>query len=375
MKTPQSVAMLAAVVKKEVRQTVRDRRMMMLLVAAPAVQLFLFGHAVNLEVDDVPTAVVDLDRSETSRRHVRRMAADGTLQVTTRVASVEEAQHLLDVGAVAVAVVIPQDYESSIRRRRPTEIQVIVDGSDPNRTNVAQSAIARYVTNESQAISLARTQGVGARPTRTYSRIAFNPQLKSAIYMVPGIAALLLMMISTIVTAMGLARERERGTLEQILVTPVRPSILITGKILPFAAVGLFDLALALVVGAYVFDMPMVGPLWLLFGGSVLYLLATLGVGLAISTIASSQQQAFMIGFLFMLPAALLSGILTPIRSMPGWLQHLTLINPLRHFQEIARGVLLRGAGPSECAGQLLALAVMGIVIFALAVYRFRRAS
>jgi ABC-2 type transport system permease protein len=191
--------------------------------------------------------------------------------------------------------------------------------------------------------------------------------------MVPGIASMLLLLITTIISSMGLARERERGTLEQIQVTPLPSGILILGKILPFAAIGLFDFLLALVVGAYGFDMPLRGSLPFLFGATALYLTNTLGMGLLISTISGSQQQAFMGGFLFMLPAALLSGIMTPVRSMPSWLAPWTLLNPLRHYAEILRGVLLRGASASDLSRQLLALSVMGLVICSVAALRFRK--
>jgi ABC-2 type transport system permease protein len=204
------------------------------------------------------------------------------------------------------------------------------------------------------------------------SRILFNPALATAVYMVPGVSAMLLLLITTIVAAMGLARERERGTLEQMQVTPLPGSLLILGKIIPFAAIGLFDFLLALVVGAYVFDMPLRGSLALVFVATALYLTSTLGMGLLISTFSASQQQAFMGGFLFMLPAALLSGIMTPVRSMPGWLVPLTLANPLRHYAEILRGVLLRGADAHDLRAQLLALLLMGLAICSVAAFRFR---
>jgi ABC-2 type transport system permease protein len=203
--------------------------------------------------------------------------------------------------------------------------------------------------------------------------VFFNPELATAVYMVPGIMAMLLLLITTIVTAMGLSRERERGTLEQILVTPVHSSMLMLGKILPFAMFGLLDFAIALVVGSYVFDMPLRGSLSLLVFGTVLYLMTTLGAGMLISTFSGSQQQAFMGGFFFMLPAALLSGIMTPVRSMPSWLQPFTLLNPLRHYAELMRGVLLRGATAADLHVQLLVLGGIGLVIFASAVFRFRR--
>lgn len=369
------LAMLSAVVRKEVRQTTRDKRMMALLVLAPLIQLFVFGHAVNLEVDDVPTVVVDRDGTEASRTHLRRLLADGTLRRVGTETGAREAEHWLEEGRAAVVLLVPEGLEADLARGRPTQVQAILDGSDPNRAGVAASAVTGYLTRESEGLVRARLRRMNmTRPdVRVAPRVLFNPELDTAIYMVPGVAAMLLLLITTIVTAMGLSREREHGTLEQILVTPVPSSLLILGKIIPFAVIGVVDFGVALVVGAYVFDMPLGGDFVVLFGATLLYLTVTLGMGLLISTLSGSQQQAFMGGFLFMLPAALLSGIMTPIRSMPEWLQPFTLANPLRHYAEVLRGVLLRGAGFEELSFQLVVLAAMGAFVFGFAAIRFRK--
>lgn len=374
-------AMLVAVVKKELRQTARDRRMMFMLIMAPIIQLFIFGNAVNLDVDRVPTVIVDRDMTRSSRAHLTRLFADGTLEEAGRTDDVGDAERWLETGRAAVVVVIPEDFERDIVRGRTATVQAILDGSDSNRAGVAGSAVTQYFAAESAVLvktrfsRLASASGFAASlpSVTTQSRVFFNPELRTAIYIVPGIVAMLLLLITTIVTAMGLAREKERGTLEQILVTPVPPGVLILGKILPFALFGLVDFGLALVVGSYVFDMPLRGDFVVLVLATILYLLTTLGMGLLISTLSGSQQQALLAGFLFMLPAALLSGIMTPIRSMPEWLQPLTLVNPLRHYAEVMRGVLLRGAGFEELYPQLLVLAVIGIAIFTLATARFRK--
>lgn len=376
-----AVAMLGAVVRKELRQTARDKRMMFLLILAPLIQLVVFGFAVNLDVDQVPTVVVDHDDSHTSRVHLRRVLADGTLHEVAHLSGEGEAERWLETGRAAVVLVIPRDFERDVVRGRTATVQAILDGSDPNRAGVAGSTIARYFANVSDGLIRTRIHRLaalrGAAPSLpdvdVETRVLFNPGLETAIYMVPGVAAILLMLITTIITAMGLSRERERGTLEQILVTPVPSSILILGKILPFAMFGLVDFGLALFVGSYVFDMPLRGDFVVLFGATILYLMTTLGMGLLISTLSGSQQQAFMGGFLFMLPAALLSGIMTPIHSMPSWLQPFTMLNPLRHYAEVLRGVLLRGAGLAELHTQLIVLAVMGVFVFTFATLRFRK--
>ena len=390
------LAMVLAVMQKEVRQTVRDRRMMVLLLAAPLIQLIVFGHAVQLDVDRVPTAVVDLDDSHASRTHLRRILADGTLAARAVTRDQAEALAMMERNEVAVALIVPPAFERDVVRGRAARVQVVLDGSDPNRANVAGSAVSAYFAGESELLlrerlargrsartggpsAAAATPGAelnGLRPparVEVRSRVLFNPSLETAVYMVPGVAAMLLLLITTIVSAMGLARERERGTLEQILVTPVPSSVLVLGKIIPFAVVGLIDFLLALVAGAYVFEMPLRGSIALLLFATALYLTITLSIGLLISTFSASQQQAFMGGFLFMLPAALLSGIMTPVRSMPSWLAPLTLVNPLRHYAEILRGVLLRGAEAGDLTRQLCTLAAMGIVLATYASLRFRR--
>jgi ABC-2 type transport system permease protein len=374
------LGMLWAVVHKEVRQTVRDRRMMVLLLAVPFIQLIVFGHAVRFEVDRVATVVVDLDESGTSRAELTRLLADGTLRESARTKELPRALALLDAGRAACVLVVPHGFERDVQRGRPVSVQVVLDGSDPSRANVAGGAVASFFAGESERLVRERLNARGRHlivpaALATQSRVLFNPSLETAIYMVPGVAAMLLLLITTIVSAMGLARERERGTLEQILVTPVPSSVLVLGKIIPFAVVGLLDFLLALVAGAYVFGMPLRGAMTLLLGATALYLTVTLAIGLLISTFSSSQQQAFMGGFLFMLPAALLSGIMTPVRSMPGWLQPLTLLNPLRHYAEVLRGVLLRGATAVDLAPQLGLLACMGFVLASYAIYRFRRSQ
>lgn len=373
--------LLLAVMLKEIRQTVRDRRMMVLLIAAPMVQLILFGHAVQLDVDRVPTVVVDRDQSATSRRHLAGVLADGTLREVERLADTEAALAKLESSDAAAVLIVPAGFERDVVRGRPAELQVVLDGSDPNRANVAASAVIGYFARESEALVRTRLSRLAARGgivplvprVDVRSRVLFNPGLESAIYMVPGVAAILLLLITTIVSAMGLARERERGTLEQILVTPVPSSVLVLGKIIPFAVIGLLDFLLALTVGAYVFDMPLRGAMSLLLFATLLYLMVTLGTGLLISTFSASQQQAFMGGFLFMLPAALLSGIMTPVRSMPAWLSPITLINPLRHYAEILRAVLLRGATAADLAVPLVTLAAMGILVCTYSTLRFRK--
>jgi ABC-2 type transport system permease protein len=365
-----------AVVRKEVLQTVRDRRVMFMLVAAPLIQSVLFGFAVDFEVDRVPTAVADSDRSPQSREHVRRLLADGTLRRAATARSAAEAGELIDRGDAAASVIIPPSFGSDLLAERPAEVQVVLDGSDPNRATVAAGAVSRYFGEVGEQLARDRLERRGftlpARVSVT-TRVLYNPGLETAPYMIPGILAMLLVIVTTIVTAMGLSREREVGTLEQVLVTPIRPLHLLAGKMTPFVFIGLFDVLLLLTAGSWIFGVPLRGNLIVLFVGTLLYLLSTLGVGLLISTVSATQQQSFLGGFLFVLPAVLLSGIMTPIHTMPRWLQVATWLNPLRYFQELVRANLMKGAGFRDVWLQLSLLAVFGAAIFTTAMLRFRK--
>jgi ABC-2 type transport system permease protein len=373
---PSARVQLAAVFRKEVRQTVRDRRMMFMLIAAPLIQTVVFGFAVDFEVDDVPTVVVDRDRTDVSREHARRLLADGTLSRAGAAAGPAEAEAALDGGQAAAAVIFPERLAADLAAGRPAEVQVVLDGTDPNRSTVASSTVSRYFgeVGERMAQDLLLSRGL-VPPARleVVPRLFYNPALESSPYMIPGIAAFLLLIVTTIVTAMGLSREREMGTLEQVLVTPIRPIWLLLGKIAPYVVIGFFDVVLLVGVGTWVFGVPIRGPLPVLAVGTLLYLLTTLGVGLLISTVSRSQQQSFLGGFLFLLPAVLLSGVMSPIRAMPPWLQAVTWLNPVRHYAAVMRSCLLRGAGFADLAVPLAALAVLGGAIFAVAALRFSK--
>jgi len=373
---------LLAVARKEVIQTSRDPRMMALLVVAPALQLYVLGNAADLDVDHVPSVVVDRDHTASSRAHLQALFADGTLIETVATNDPDEAGRRLTAGEASVAIIVAEGFERDLMRgREPARVQALVDGSDPNRSAVAASAVGRYFTEAAQDEARSRLSRAGLAAPRLPTvvglapRVLYNPHLETAVNLVPGIATMLLLIVTTIVTAMGLTRERESGTLEQVLVTPVRPMVLILGKMIPFAVIGLFDFLLAITVGAYAFDVPVRGSLLLLFGATALYLVTTLSAGLLISTVSRTQQQAFLGGFMFMLPGALLSGIMTPVHSMPTWLQPLTLINPLRHYADLLRAVLLRAAGVTDVMPQLLILAGFGVALAALATLRFQKTT
>jgi ABC-2 type transport system permease protein len=373
---PSARVQLAAVFRKEVRQTVRDRRVMFLLVVAPLLQTVVFGFAVNFDVDRVPTVVVDRDGTAESRTHARRILADRTLLRVGSARSAPEAEREIDDGRAAAAVILPPRLEADLAAGRAAEVQVVLDGTDPNRATVAAGAVSRYFGEVGEALARERLVALGARAPaqlEAVPRVAYNPGLATPPYMIPGIAAMLLLVVTTIVTAMGLSREREMGTLEQVLVTPIRPLFLLVGKMAPFVVIGLVDIALLLAAGTWLFDVPLRGPLPVLLAGTLLYLMTTLGAGLLISTLSATQQQSFLGGFLFILPAMLLSGVMTPIRAMPGWLQAVTYANPVRYYAEVMRTTLLRGGGFQDLWPELLALLLLGGAILATATLRFHK--
>lgn len=372
---PSGLVQLRAVFRKEVLQTVRDRRVMFLLIVAPLLQTIVFGYAVDFDVDQVPTVVVDRDHTSESRLHARRLLADGTLVRSEDKNSVAEGEEALDRDQAAAVVVLPEGLERDLLAERPAEIQVVLDGTDPNRATVAAGAVSRYFGEAGRDLAERRVRAMGGwvPSVDLVPRVAYNPSLSTPPYIIPGVIAMLLLIVTTVVTAMGMSRERETGTLEQVLVTPIRPIYLLLGKMAPFLLIGFLDVALVLGAGAYLFEVPMRGDLAVVALAALLYLMSTLGVGLFISSTSKTQQQSFLSGFLFAMPAILLSGVMTPIHAMPEWLQVVTLLNPARYFVEAMRGVLLKGAGYQELAQQLGALAAFGFVIIAGATLRFKK--
>lgn len=379
---------LLAVMGKEVRQILRDKRMAALLVIAPVIQLVVLGHAVNLDVVHVPTVIADRDLTPESRRLVAGVTAGDTLKVVAATDREREAEDAIVEGRAAVALIVPRGFASKASRGQRATVQALTDGSDSNRATIAQSAISAYVFRASMAAlreratlakglaaAAAASSGdasaanatIGSAPLRTFAiepRIFYNPALDSSFYFVPGVAATLLLIVAMVVMAMGLAREKEMGTLEQVLVTPIRPFTLIMGKTLPLGIIGLLDLTLVLIAAMILFHVPLRGDLLVIYTGGALYLLALLGLGLFLSALAKNQQQAFFLAMFIILPAILLSGFITPVANMPEVLQPLTYVNPVRHFVEILRAVMLEGAGFSDVLPQLVALAGIGVVIF-----------
>lgn len=358
---------LLALIRKEFQQALRDPQLLTMILLAPLIQIVLFGYAAQLEFKRADTVVVDEDGSPESRAFVDGLGAEGTFQLRA-VPDVRAATEALRDGKAAVAMFVPRGFGRDRAAGRPAAVQVLYDGSDPTRGVAASAAIEAYAASQLRA-----PPGLAVGMIALEPRLLYNPGLDSQRFFVPGTGASLLVIITTLVTAMGLAREREVGTLEQLLVTPMGPMTIMLGKMIPYAIFGIIDETLILVIGNLVFDVPLKGDLLVLFVGCLGYLMCTLSLGLLIAASARTQQQAFMGGFFFMLPAILLSGFMTPIEAMPSWLQPLTLVNPMRHFVEVSRSILLRDAGFVDVTHQLAMLWISGGVLLVLATLRFRR--
>ncbi len=355
---------------KEFIQLFRDPRMRVFVFIPPLIQLFVFGYVATLDVSNIPTALYDLDHSSASRDLAERLTASGYFTIAARPQSPQELRGLLDQGAVLCAVQIDRGFQRDLLKHRPTAIQVILDGTHSNSALVAQGYVGRIVARYNADLA-GGTAPPGVVDLRT--RAWYNPSLRSRNYNVPGVIALIVTLMSLVLTSMAVVREREAGTMEQLMVTPLRPIELILGKTVPFALISFFDMLLVTVVGVFWFAIPIQGSLLLLCFGTALYLLTVLGIGLFLSTVAGTQQQVLMATLFFFMPAILLSGFVFPIASMPPLFQYLTLLNPLRYFLVIIRGVFLKGNGIAVLWPQLLALVLFGVGVLALSVSRFRK--
>jgi len=361
---------LGAVVYKELIQMRRDPASLFLALLIPVIQLTIFGYAIDTEIRDVPTVVVDRARVRRSRDFVQALEATGTFRVVERVTDRDTALRRLREGHAKVALLLPDDLEAQLLQGQAAAVQVLVDGSDSNLAMQAQAA-ALGATG-AYAGSL---RGLDAPPPPLEARVRllYNPDGRSASFFVPGLAAIILQLVTMTLTAAGLVRERERGTLEQLMVTPVSRLGLTLGKILPAILLGTTAAVLVLLVMVYVFAVPVRGSLVLLGGLTTLYLFTSLALGLLISTIARTQLQALMLTLLILLPSVLLSGFMFPRQSMPTGIYEATFLLPATYFVEIMRGIVLRGAGARELLHMILPLGGIGAGLCLLVAARFRK--
>jgi len=362
------------IMRKEFLELKADPRLFGVLVLAPILQLVMLGYAASTDVTNVPIAVVDQDRSSESRDLITRFDASASFTVIDVVPSLGQIDAYLDSGRAWMVLAIPANYGEQIRRGQPAAVQVVADGSDANSTNVALGYASSLVIG--YARSLAAEGGLAPLDPLVSAqvRVWFNPQLESRYFMIPGILALVLLVVTTNLSSMALVRERELGTLEQLNVTPIARWELIAGKLLPYALVGMFDVLLVLAVAIFWFEVPVHGSFALLLLMCLVYLMTTLGLGLFVSTISATQQQAMMTSsFFFLIPMVFLSGFVFPIENMPTVIQPVTYLIPLRYFLVILRGIFLKGVGLEILWPDATALFAWGVGILLLATFRSRK--
>lgn len=357
--------------RKEFIQMRRDRLTLAMVVVLPALQLILFGYAIRTEVRNLPTVVLDESRSSESRALIDVMRNTGNFEITGAVASRAELRQAIERGDASAAVVIPPDFAANLKRGRGASAQIIVDAADPMSSSAAISGAALAAAARSSAILAARS---GARlPLEVRVRPWYNPGLRSEAYIVPGVIGVLLSITSLVVMSLAVVRERERGTLEQLVVTPLNKTSLLLGKVLPFVAVGYVQMTVILLLGKLVFDIPVRGSLLLLYAIAGAFITANLGIGLLISTAVKSQVQATQLGYFVMLPNILLSGFMFPREAMPEFAQWIGLAMPLTYFLTALRAILLKSASIDAIWPETVALVGMAVGLFTLSVLRFRK--
>ncbi len=363
---------------KEFIHIVRDPKMLRVIFLVPIIQALLFGYAVTTDVRNVATAVLDLDNSQASRALIARFERSGYFRVVTHLVNEAQVREVLDRGTVRAVLRVDHGFENEVTAGRPAPLQVLLDGTDSNTAGIVLDYSARIAAELSREWAQARQERLNGIPrappgVELQTRAWFNENLESRNFYVPGVIAILVMLTTLMLTSMAVVREKEVGTMEQVMVTPITPAEFILGKSLPFALIAFVDVFLITLIGVFWFDVPIRGNLALLLFATLLYVLTTLGIGLMISTVSQTQQQAMMSTFFFYLPAVLLSGFMFPIANMPRIIQALTYLNPLRYFLVVIRGIFLKGVGTAVLWPQLLALAAMGVLTLWMASRRFEK--
>ncbi len=370
---------LLRIIKKEFLQFIRDPKMFRIVLIAPVVQLILLGYAANLEVKTIHTAVYNQSKGKTSENLLRELKATGYFRLDYYVNNYDELQELIDKGDVILGLVFDKDFDSNIRINRKANIQAVFDASDGNTATISAGYLQSAITKFNRQISLTAISRAGKTINlpaniNAVTRVWFNPELKTRVFMVPGIMSLLLMIITLTLTSLAIVKEKEIGTFDQLIVTPIKPYQLILGKFIPFVAVGLVVIVIVLTAMAVVFNIVVKGSILFLLVSSLVFVLSTLGLGLFISTLTKTQQQAMMIAtFGVMMPMIYLSGFAFPIENMPSVIQYITYLIPLRYFIQIIRGVILKGLGLYDLWIQFVVLIFFGILILFLSSLRFRK--
>ena len=369
---------LRSLIRKEFIQIGRDKRTLILVLIIPIMQLFLLGYAATNDVRNIPLAVYDQDRGPEARRLLAAYLAADYFKIAYDVGSESELRKLIDNGEARAGLIIPPGYSDDIQAGDPAQVMFVLDGSDPTVASTALSAARligqAYSTQVLEERLLKRAQVAAIQPpVEVSTNVWYNPDLISAYFMIPGVIGMILFALTSILTASAIVRERERGTIEQLIVTPIRPWELVVGKLLPYVILALMNVVEVLAIGHYWFKVPINGSLWLITLASLLFLLSSLGIGLLASTIANTQQEAMLTVWLLLLPSLFLAGFFFPLEAMPKVLQWISYIFPLRYYLAIIRSLMLKGVGMDAIKTNLIALAIFGVAIMSLASMRFRK--
>jgi ABC-2 type transport system permease protein len=369
------IVRILSITRKEFLHIIRDPRTLAVMFLIPIVQLILLGYAATTDVKHLTTAVWDQDRTPRSRELLEAYRASDYFDIILMVDNEAELARAMDRGTVRAGLIIPADYERDLKRGEKVRVGVVVDGSDPTVANTALSA-AQGV-GQAQSMDVVR-QSLGARwddapGIEVHPRVWYNPTMESANYMVPGLIGVILTMVTMLLTAMAIVREREQGTIEQLIVTPIRSFELIVGKVIPYVFIAFWDLLEILVVGVFLFRVPIHGSVPLLLALSGVFLATSLGLGILISTVSKTQQEAMLLTFFLLLPSIFLSGYLFPIEAMPRFLQLVSGLIPLTYILVIVRAIILKGVGLEILSNQVVALSVFGAAVMVLAAVRFRK--
>ena len=360
-----------ALILKELLAVLRDPRSRMVLIGPPLIQLLVFGYAATFDLNHVPIAIYDQDHSQASRDLIARFALSPTFTVKDVLDSDRRLDALIDSRQVQTVLVIDRRFTRDLLTHQPAPVQVILDGRNSNTALLIEGYVNSIVSGF--ALTWAEEHGAGAPPATLDIRARYNATLSSRWFIVPGIVALLTEVETLLVVGLSVAREREMGTFDQLLVTPLRPIDILIGKGLPGLIIGTAEASVVIAAAVLWFEVPLRGGIIALYLGLALFILAITGIGLAISSLVATQQQALLGAFLFLVPSVILSGFATPIANMPGWVQALTLVNPMRYFLVIVRGVFLEGAGLASIASQLWPMALIGVITLAAAGWLFRK--
>ena len=369
-------------IKKEFLQFKRDKRMFAVILVAPVIQLIFLGYAATLDVNNVKTVVWDQDKSATSRSFLDKYEKSGYFSLIYYVSSYRELTELIDEGDAVMAIIIPVNFEKDILSGKTSKLQTIFDGSDGNKALIAAGysqgitvSFAANIMNDLIERSGRKNSAVTKIPTvEAEVRAWYNPNLLTRNYMLPGIVGLLIMVVTINLTSLAIVKEREIGTFEQLIVTPLKSYQIIIGKLVPFSILGFVSITIVITVMRFWFNIHVHGSVPLLYLAALVFMLSTLGLGLFISTISKTQQQATMTSFFgVMMPMIYLSGFSFPIENMPVWIQYITYIIPLRYFITIVRGIILKGVGFESLYDQFLALLIFGVGILVLSSLRFRK--